>query len=259
MFEFDVTDVSHWVSRYVFPFARISGLLMVMPLIGTRMISQRIRIFLAVAITLVVVPVLPPMPKVEALSLASFIIVMQQLLIGIALGFIVEMLTQVYVIAGQLIAMQTGLGIATTVDPSQGASVVVVSQWFLFLVSLVFVSLNGHLVLIEILVDSFFTFPVSMEGFSANDFGLMIRWSGWMFAAALVIALPAIAALLVVNLAFGVMTRAAPQLNIFALGFPVTMVVGLFIMWLNISEMAVGFQVHMDTLFEFLKKLTSRQ
>ena len=80
-----------------------------------------------------------------------------------------------------------------------------------------------------------------------------------MFAAALVIALPAIAALLVVNLAFGVMTRAAPQLNIFALGFPVTMVVGLFIMWLNISEMAAGFQVHMDTLFEFLKKLTLNQ
>jgi len=152
--------------------------------------------------------------------------------------------------------MQTGLGIATTVDPSQGASVVVISQWFLFLVSLVFISLNGHLVLIEILIDSFSTFPVSMQGFSAEDFGLIVRWSGWMFAAALVISLPAIAALLVVNLAFGVMTRAAPQLNIFALGFPVTMIVGLFIMWLSVGEMAVSFQNQMDTLFEFMKKLT---
>ena len=256
MFEIDPIDVSHWISRYVYPFARISGLLMVMPLIGSRMVTQRVRILLAVAITLAVVPILPPMPAVDAISLASFIIILQQLLIGIALGFIVEMLTQVYVIAGQLIAMQTGLGIATTVDPSQGASVVVISQWFLFLVSLVFISLNGHLVLIEILIDSFSTFPVSMQGFSAEDFGLIVRWSGWMFAAALVISLPAIAALLVVNLAFGVMTRAAPQLNIFALGFPVTMIVGLFIMWLSIGEMAVSFQNQMDTLFEFMKKLT---
>ncbi|UTW48948.1 flagellar biosynthetic protein FliR [Bacterioplanoides sp. SCSIO 12839] len=256
MLEVDPLDVSHWISRYLYPFARIAGLLMVMPLVGSRMVSQRVRIFLAVAITLAVVPVLPPMPKVDAISLASFIIILQQMLIGIALGFIVEMLTQVYVIAGQLIAMQTGLGIATTVDPSQGASVVVISQWFLFLVSLVFISLNGHLVLIEILIDSFTTFPVSMQGFGAEDFGLIVRWSGWMFSAALVIALPAIAALLVVNLAFGVMTRAAPQLNIFALGFPVTMIVGLFVMWLSVGEMATGFQAQMDTLFEFMKKLT---
>ena len=78
-----------------------------------------------------------------------------------------------------------------------------------------------------------------------------------MLSAAVVISLPAITALLIVNLAFGVMTRAAPQLNIFALGFPVTMIVGLFIMWLNIDEMALGFHLYMDTLFEFLKKLVT--
>lgn len=257
MFEINALDVSHWVSRYLYPFARISGLLMVMPLIGTRMVSLRVRLLLAIAITLVVVPVLPPMPKPEAISLASFIIVLQQLLIGILLGFVVELLMQVFVIAGQLIAMQTGLGIATTVDPSQGASVVVISQWFLFMVGLVFLALNGHLVLIEILVDSFYSLPIGMLGFSAEQFGMLVRWSGWMLAAAVVIALPALTALLIVNLAFGVMTRAAPQLNIFALGFPVTMIVGLAIMWLNMETMALGFQGYMDTLFEFLKKLVS--
>ena len=134
MFEIEALDVSHWITRYIYPFARISGLLMVMPLIGTRMVSQRIRLLLAVAITFVVVPILPPIPHVEAISLASFIIVLQQLLIGIVMGFVIELLMQVFVIAGQLIAMQTGLGIATTVDPSQGASVVVISQWFLFFI-----------------------------------------------------------------------------------------------------------------------------
>ena len=149
--------------------------------------------------------------------------------------FVIELLMQVFVIAGQLIAMQTGLGIATTVDPSQGASVVVISQWFLFMVSLVFLALNGHLVAIEILVDSFRTLPIGFESFSVNQFSSIVLWSGWMLAAAVVISLPAMAALLIVNLAFGVMTRAAPQLNIFALGFPVTMIVGLLIMWLNLS------------------------
>ncbi len=255
MFEIEALDVSHWIARYIYPFARISGLLMVMPLIGTRMVSQRIRLLLAVAITFVVVPILPPIPHVEAISLASFIIVLQQLLIGIVMGFVIELLMQVFVIAGQLIAMQTGLGIATTVDPSQGASVVVISQWFLFMVSLVFLALNGHLVAIEILVDSFRTLPIGFESFSVNQFSSIVLWSGWMLAAAVVISLPAMAALLIVNLAFGVMTRAAPQLNIFALGFPVTMIVGLLIMWLNIDEMARSFPRYMDTLFEFLKKL----
>ena len=263
MFAVEALDVGHWVARYIYPFARITGLLMVMPLLGTRMVSQRIRIILALFITLVVTPVLPPMPLFDGLSVASFIVILQQLLIGIVLGFVVEVLNQVFVIAGnqvfviagQLIAMQTGLGIATTVDPGQGASVVVVSQWFLFMVSLVFLSLNGHLVLIEILIESFRTLPVGFSSFSSEQLGLLVEWTGWMFAAAVVIALPAMTALLVVNLAFGVMTRAAPQLNIFALGFPVTMIVGLFIIWLNISDMAAGDQNHMETLFDFLKKL----
>tara|TARA_B100001250_G_scaffold379790_1_gene370751 strand:+ start:3416 stop:4192 length:777 start_codon:yes stop_codon:yes gene_type:complete len=255
VFAVEALDVGHWVARYIYPFARITGLLMVMPLLGTRMVSQRIRIILALFITLVVTPVLPPMPLFDGLSVASFIVILQQLLIGIVLGFVVEVLNQVFVIAGQLIAMQTGLGIATTVDPGQGASVVVVSQWFLFMVSLVFLSLNGHLVLIEILIESFRTLPVGFSSFSSEQLGLLVEWTGWMFAAAVVIALPAMTALLVVNLAFGVMTRAAPQLNIFALGFPVTMIVGLFIIWLNISDMAAGYQNHMETLFDFLKKL----
>lgn len=256
MFEIDALEVSHWISRYVYPFARISGLLMVMPLIGTRMVSVRIRLLLAVTITFVIVPVLPPLPAVDALSPLSLVIILQQLLIGIALGFVIELVTQIFVIAGQLIAMQTGLGIATTVDPSQGASVVVVSQWLLFLVSLVFLSLNGHLVMIEILVDSFRTLPVGFTGFNAAHFGLIVTWSGWMFAAAVVIAIPAMTALLIVNLAFGVMTRAAPQLNIFALGFPVTMIVGLFVLSLSLGELAQSFQSYMDTLFDFIKKLT---
>lgn len=256
MIELSALEVSHWISRYLYPFVRIAGLFMVMPLLGTRMVPARIRIILAFVITLAITPILPPFPHVDAISVTSFLIILQQLLIGIVLGFVIELVTQVFVIAGQLIAMQTGLGIATTVDPSQGASVVVISQWLLFMVTLVFLSLNGHLVMIEILVDSFRTFPVGLEGFGSQHFGLIITWSGWMFAAAVVVAIPAQTALLTVNLAFGVMARAAPQLNIFALGFPITMMVGLLILSISMGDIAISFQGYMDTLFEFIKKLT---
>lgn len=240
----------------MYPFARFSGLFLVMPLLGTRMVPAPIRIVLAFAITLVIVPILPPFPHQEALSLNSFFIVLQQLLIGMALGFVIELVTQVFVLAGQLMAMQTGLGIATTVDPSHGSSVVIISQWLLFMVSLVFLSLNGHLVMIEILVDSFRTLPVGFEGFSAQQFGLIVTWSSWMFAAAVIIAIPIMTALLIVNLSFGVMARAAPQLNVFALGFPVTMIVGLFVLSLSMGDIAQSFQGYMEELFEFIKHLT---
>lgn len=259
MLEFTALDLNSWISQYFYPFARIAGCLGVMPLLGSKLVPRQIRILLSVAITLIIAPLLPAMPNVDPMSLASFVIIFQQMLIGIVLGFMVEIVTQVFVLAGQLIAMQTGLGIATTVDPAQGVSVVVVSQWFLFLVSLTFLALNGHLILIEVVIESFYTMPISALGWVADDYGRMVRWGGWMFASALIIALPALTALLIVNFAFGVMTRAAPQLNIFALGFPVTMMVGLAIIWLNIGQLGEAFHGLLETLFEFLRSLIRSQ
>ena len=259
MLEFTALDLNSWISQYFYPFARIAGCLGVMPLLGSKLVPRQIRILLSVAITLIIAPLLPAMPNVDPMSLASFIIIFQQMLIGIVVEFMVEIVTQVFVLAGQLIAMQTGLGIATTVDPAQGVSVVVVSQWFLFLVSLTFLALNGHLILIEVVIESFHTMPISDQGWVAEDYGRMVRWGGWMFASALIIALPALTALLIVNFAFGVMTRAAPQLNIFALGFPVTMMVGLAIIWLNIGQLGEAFHGLLETLFEFLRSLIRAQ
>lgn len=255
MLEFTALELNGWVSQYFYPFARIAGCLGVMPLLGSKLVPRQIRILLSVFITLIIAPLLPPMPNVEPMSLASFIIIFEQMLIGIVLGFMVEIVTQVFVLAGQLIAMQTGLGIATTVDPAQGVSVVVVSQWFLFLTSLTFLALNGHLVVIEVVVESFYTMPIGGGAWTADDYGRMVRWGGWMFASALVIALPALTSLLIVNFAFGVMTRAAPQLDIFSLGFPVTMLVGLAIIWLTIGHLGESFHTLLETLFGFLRSL----
>jgi len=176
MLEFTALELNGWVSQYFYPFARIAGCLGVMPLLGSKLVPKQVRILLSVFITLIIAPLLPPMPAVDPMSLASFIIIFEQMLIGIVLGFMVEIVTQVFVLAGQLIAMQTGLGIATTVDPTQGVSVVVVSQWFLFLISLTFLALNGHLIVIEVVVESFYTMPIGGGAWTAEDYGRMVRW-----------------------------------------------------------------------------------
>ncbi len=246
-------EISSWVSRYLWPFFRVAGFFMVLPLFGTRLVTQRFRLILAISVTAVVTPLLPPMPVLDALSLQTMLISAQQLLIGVALGFALEVLMQIFIMSGQMVAMQTGLGMAQMVDPSNGVNVAVVAQWFLIFVNLLFISLNGHLLAIEILVDSFYSLPVGNGGLSGDTFMMIAKLGKWMFAAAIVLALPAISAMLVVNMAFGTMARLAPQLNIFAVGFPVTMMLGLIVLWLTFSGYGVQFHGLLTEAFHFMR------
>jgi flagellar biosynthetic protein FliR len=254
MLSLTVEQLSAFIASYLWPFFRIAGFLGVVPLIGTRLVPQRIRILLALLITLIVHPFLPDMPDVEPLSMASFVIILQQVMIGACLGFIVETLMQVFVIAGQMIAMQTGLGMATLIDPSNGVSVAIVSQWFLFFVSFLFLAMNGHLVVLSIVIDSFQSIPIG-QGLSGQWFLQIVQWGSWMFAAALSVSIPALTALLMVNLTFGVMNRAAQQLNVFALGFPVAMMFGLFILWAFMATIIGHFDRFTMQLFNFMQTL----
>lgn len=246
-------EISSWVSRYLWPFFRIAGFFMVMPLFGTRLVTQRVRLLLAAFTALVITPVLPPMPSIDALSMETMIIIAQQIMIGVALGFALEILMNIFIMSGQMVAMQTGLGMAQMVDPSNGVNVAVVAQWFLIFVNLLFIMLNGHLVAIEILADSFFTLPVGAGFLNENIIYEIAKLGQWLFAAAIVLALPAITAMLVVNIAFGVMARLAPQLNIFAVGFPVTMMLGLIVIWLTFSAYGNHFQGLLSELFQFMR------
>jgi len=251
--DLDGAEISSWISRYVWPFARIAGFFMVMPLFGTRLVTARVRLYLALFTTVVITPLLPPMPVIEGIGLQTFIIIAQQLLIGIALAFSLEILMNIFIMSGQLVAMQTGLGMAMMVDPSNGVNVAVVAQWFLVFVNLLFVTLNGHLVAIEVMADSFYTMPVGAGSLSGNTLFEIARLAQWMFSAAMVLALPAVAAMLVVNIAFGIMARLAPQLNIFAVGFPVTMMLGLIVLWITFSGYGDKFSGLMSETFQFMR------
>jgi flagellar biosynthesis protein FliR len=254
MLELSDAQIGGWVGSFLLPLFRIASMLMLMPIIGTQLVSGRIRLYLALAITLVVVPTLPPMPQVDAISVQAFIWIAQEILIGAMLGMTMQLLFQVFVIGGQIVAMQMGLGFASMVDPANGISVPVIGQVFMILVTLLFLAMNAHLVVFEVLAESFFTLPVG-GGFLVENYWQMVLRLSWVIAAGLLLVLPAVTALLVVNLAFGVMTRAAPQLNIFSIGFPLTLVLGLVIVWIGMGDILAQYQLFASEALLFMRAM----
>jgi flagellar biosynthetic protein FliR len=217
----------------LWPFFRIAGVVMVAPVFGARLVPVRVRIALSIALTLVLAPSVT-IDVAFAPSLTSGFIVAHELMLGIAMGFCLQMIFDAIVIAGQTIAMSMGLGFAMLVDPQRGVSVPVLSQFFVILGILVFLSLGGHLALVRMLSESFELLPIGRI-LSTEGVWALLSWGSEMFAGAVRIAIPAVTALLVVNIAFGVMSRAAPTLNLFAIGFPVAMMLGFLILAINIG------------------------
>lgn len=241
MIELSSAELSRWVASYLWVLFRIASLLMTMPVLGTQLLPMRVRLYFALALTLLIAPQVGEVPLLDALSLSTWIVIGEQILIGAAMGFSLQLLFQVHVLAGQIIAMQMGLGFASMNDPSTGISVAVVAQVFTMLVTLLFLAMNGHLVVLEVLAESFTTLPIG-DSLGRMDFQALVLRFSWVMAAAILIGMPAITALLIVNISFGVMMRAAPQLNIFSIGFPLTLVFGLFIMWVMMGNVLGQYQ-----------------
>lgn len=229
MISFTGTQLVSWVLAIMWPFLRIMGLFTSAPLWGGRGVPVRLRTGLAVILAWFIHPLIPQLPTVNPLGLAGFLIGAQQFVIGLALGFILQMVFSAFTIAGENIALGMGLGFAQLADPQNGQQSPILGQYYGILVMLLFLGFNGHLALINLLVKSFKTLPIGITGISAASLWAMAQWGATMYAAAALVALPAVAALLMVNIAFGIITRAAPQLNIFAVGFPLTIMVGFLV------------------------------
>ena len=256
----ELTDemIGSWVSHFMWPFFRLSAFLVIVPVLGARLVPTRVRLGLALVTTTVIYPLLPDMPIIEAVDLQTFILILEQILIGTTLGFLVFVIMQIFILAGQTISMQMGLGFASMVDPVNGISVAVISQWYQIMVTLVYLAINGHLITLQVVLDSFYTLPIGQGLFTIDSWLRLAEFGSWLFRASLMLALPAVTALLLVNLAFGVMTRAAPQLNVFALGFPVTMLGGLVIVWLSYSAAAPLVEQFLNTHVQFMRALIGR-
>jgi len=245
-----VDEIVAWFWQVLWTFLRIGSFLMVVPIFGNQLVPRRIRLALAWVMSVAIAPLLLPPPSMMNLDLGLLLAALMQLFAGVALGFATMMFFQLFVIAGQFIAMQMGLGFAAMVDPGNGVQVTVWSQFFLMLVTLLFVSMNGHLVLFSVLVEGFRIYPLGVSMPLDELAGILVELGSWMFLGGVMIAMPAVISLLVVNIAFGVMSRAAPQLNIFSLGFPFSLLFGLVIVWLMLAGWLPQFETLANELFQ---------
>lgn len=245
-------QILQYQADLLLPFARISAMLMVMAGMGGKSIPGPIKTAYAVAFTIMVMPVLPPSPFTNLFSFELVIRMAQQVMIGSAIGFVSIVFLQVFVIAGQAIATQSGLGFASMVDPTNGMNVPAVGQFYLILSTLMFWAVDGHLTMLQMVVQSFYLLPITEEWYATGSFYQLAEFGGWMFAAALVLALAPLIAMLVINLSFGIMTRAAPQLNIFSIGFPFSMMSGLIVMWLTMENFVFHFDNNWQRSLEMM-------
>jgi len=242
MLTITTVQLNAWLAGLMWPFIRILGLMIAAPLFGNQRFPVRMRVGLALLITLVVAPTLPPLPDVAPDSPAGLGIFMQQLLIGLAMGFAVRMVFTAVEMAGELIGLQMGLGFAVFYDQQSAGQMPVVGQFLGLVATLTFLAINGHLMMISVLADSFREMPITAAAVDPLAWRTIAGWGGRILYSALLLSMPVVAALLTTNLALGVLTRAAPQLNVFAVGFPITLGVGFGALLLSLPFFAPVFE-----------------
>lgn len=245
-------DIFSWVAGFLWPFVRFSAMLLVAPFFGARSIPVRSRVVLAALLALMIAPLAPAPDDVELLSSNGFLLLLQQVLAGIMLGLLLQAVFAAVVMAGQTIATTMGLGFASTVDPQNGVQVAVVGQFYMILATLIFLAVDAHLVMIELLAGSFLVLPISTQVVPVDRLMELVLWCGRMFADAVLISLPVVAGILLVNVALGVVTRAAPQLNIFAVGFPITILAGFVLMLLAVPILQPVFTEMFAETFRYM-------
>ena len=226
-----------WVEEFFIPLSRILGFISVAPLFGHRSITMIVKALVGLALAATVVPALPSLPRVDIVSVQGALVIFQQSLIGLAIGLMMQVTFVAIDLAGQACGLSMGFGFASFFDPSSGTNQTVISTLFGILAMLVFLSLDGHLLMISALIESFYTLPVNTESFHF-DYLAIARWGGQLFVFGLQLALPIVVTLLITNVALGVLTRAAPQLNIFGIGFPITILAGLVITTIVLPSLA---------------------
>jgi flagellar biosynthetic protein FliR len=231
-------QLSAWLAMFIFPFTRILALIASSPVLGNKQIPARIKVGLALVLTIIIAPALGSQPEVEVASAQGFFVLMQQILAGVAIGFTMRLIFNAVEMCGELAGMQMGLGFASFYDPLNASFTPVVAQFLGIIATLAFLGMDGHLYMIDALADSFHTFPITTAVPHATALHTLVAWGGSIFAHALQLSMPVIGALLLTNLALAVLTRSAPQLNIFQIGFPITLAVGFAALALSIPYFA---------------------
>ena len=248
MFSFTEAQILAWLTPVLWPFLRALALLASLPVFSQRTVPVRLKVGLALFIALAAQASMPAMPVVALDSPQAFMVVLQQVLVGVALGFAVRVVFAAVELGGELIGLQMGLNFAGFFDPVTASQGTATARFFSTIVGFLFVLINGHLAIIAALVKSFEVFAVGDEPFAFLRQAQPQRWGAEVFTLGLWIALPLVGMLLFVNLVLGVISRVAPQISIFSVGFPLTLSVGLIGMLVTLPLMDAPFTMALERM-----------
>lgn len=226
-----------WIASFLWPFIRILAMLATAPVFDNRTVQRRTRVALAALIAMLMMPLLPAPPVLS--SAEAIPVLLQQILVGVAMGFSMRLVFAAFEMAGDLIGLQMGLAFAQFIDPARGTQTPLIGSFLGVLASLVFLVIDGHLLVIAAVVQSFELVPVSANMSVVNSQNIAQAGS-IMFMLALQISLPVLAAVLISNIVLGILARAAPQLNVMSIGFSITIGVGLWVLWVSLPYFISG-------------------
>jgi flagellar biosynthesis protein FliR len=243
----NAADVSELAGHLWWPSLRIGGFVMAAPIASEATIPRRVKIVFTLALAFLLAPLAPVPTGLSIFSGAGALTAVQEIVIGVAIGLVMQLAFDALILAGQTISMTMGLGFATLVDPQHGTNVTVVGQLFMIMGMLTYLAINGHLMLLGALANSFQTLPIGSAGLDRGFLISVATWGGRIFETGLLVALPAVIALVIVNLALGVVTRAAPQLNLFGIGFTITMMCGFFVLMVGLDGIVAGISSLIDS------------
>lgn len=250
-------ELNTWIAAFLWPLTRILGLIAIAPVFGNLSVPFQIKIGLGVMLALIIAPTVPALPAMDPMSMAGVLILTQQFVIGLAMGFVMRIVFSAVEMAGEIAGLTMGFGFAQFFDPQTRGRSSAISQFLALLTIMIFLAANIHLTLLSVLAESFSSMPVSASAISGQTFHQMTLWGGHIFASGVQLSLPIVAALLITNVALGILTRAAPQLNLFGIGFPITLGVGFVMVALVLPYLATP----LDNLFregiEFIRQMNA--
>ncbi len=251
----NAADVSLWVGRLWWPALRVGGFVLTAPIGSETVIPGKVKIILSLSLAFLMAPLVQVPAALTIFSGAGLLAAVQEMLIGVAIGLVVQLTFEALTFAGQTISLTMGLGFATLVDPQRGANTTVVGQMFMIVGLLTYLAINGHLVLLGALAESFQTLPIGVAHVDKQFLMSLVLWGAQVFESGLLIALPAVIALVIVNLALGVVTRAAPQLNLFGIGFTITLLCGFFVLIVGLDGIMVGISSLINSALKAVSEL----
>ncbi|ELY20336.1 flagellar biosynthetic protein FliR [Vreelandella titanicae] len=255
MVEVTFAQLQGWLVAFLWPFARITAFMAASPLWGHSSVPNQAKVGLAALISIVIAPILPAMPDIAVMSWAGVGIMIEQILIGLAMGLVMHIMFAVVQAAGDFIGLQMGLAFASFFDASSGTNIMVLSRILYMITLLMFLAMNGHLMVLETLIMSFQTLPIGIGTFNPDAFILLSRYAGTIFASGMLLALPLVGSLLTINLALGILNRSAPQLTVFNIGFPTSLIVGLILMMVLMTDINRFLQRLFTQGLEFMQTL----